>query len=154
MNLQNRNKITDAENKPMVPKGGTWGEGWTGSRRLTYIHYSIQNRQLMRMYCRAQGLPGAQTVKNLPAKWETWVQPLRLGRLEQGMSTHSTILAWRIPWTEEPSQLQSMGSTKSQTRLNTGNSAQYSIMTYMGKYVNKREYVYMFNWFTLLYTWN
>ena len=74
----------------------------------------------MRMYCRAQGLPGAQTVKNLPAKWETWVQPLRLGRLEEGMSTHSTILAWRIPWTEEPSQLQFMGSQKVRHDLTQG----------------------------------
>ena len=42
--------------------------------------------------------------------WETWV--LSLGwkdPLEEGMATHSSILAWRIPWTEEPGQLQSMG---------------------------------------------
>ena len=37
--------------------------------------------------------------------------------LEEGMATHSSILAWRIPWTEEPGRLQSMGSQKSQTRL-------------------------------------
>ena len=37
--------------------------------------------------------------------------------LEEGMATHSSILAWRIPWTEEPSGLQSMGSQKSQTQL-------------------------------------
>ena len=45
----------------------------------------------------------AQTVKNLPAMWET--QVLSLGRgdpLEKGMATHSSILAWRISWTEEP----------------------------------------------------
>ena len=45
----------------------------------------------------------AQTVKNLPAMWETWVQSLGWeDPLEQGMATHSSILAWRIPWTEEP----------------------------------------------------
>ena len=51
----------------------------------------------------------AQTVKNLPAMWETWI--LSLGQedpLEKGMATHSSILAWRIPWTEEPGGLQSM----------------------------------------------
>ena len=39
------------------------------------------------------------------------------GKQEKGMATHSSILAWRIPWTEEPSGLQSMGYAKSQTRL-------------------------------------
>ena len=55
----------------------------------------------------------AQMVKNLPAVWETWV--LSLGQedtLEKGMSTHGSILAWRIPWTEVPSRLQSMGSQR------------------------------------------
>ena len=45
----------------------------------------------------------AQIVKNLPAKWETWVRFLgREDPLERGMATHFSILAWRIPWTEEP----------------------------------------------------
>ena len=48
----------------------------------------------------------AQMVKNLPVMWKTWVRPLGL---EKGMSTHSTIFAWRIPWMEEPGSLQSMG---------------------------------------------
>ena len=55
----------------------------------------------------------AQTVKNLSAMQEIWV--LSLGRenpLEKGMATHSSILAWRIPWTEEPGGLQSMGSQR------------------------------------------
>ena len=54
-----------------------------------------------------------QIVKNLPSKQETWVQSL-VGDdcLEQGMATHSNILAWRIPWTEEPSVLWSMGSQR------------------------------------------
>ena len=52
----------------------------------------------------------AQTVKNLPAMQETWVQSLgQEDPLEKGMVTHSRIVAWRIPWTEEPSGLQSMG---------------------------------------------
>ena len=52
----------------------------------------------------------AQRVKNLPAMWETWVQSLGWeDPLEEGMATHSSILAWRIPWMEEPGMLQSMG---------------------------------------------
>ena len=51
----------------------------------------------------------AQMVDNLPAMQGTWVQSLsREDPLEKGMATHSSILAWRIPWTEEPSGLQSM----------------------------------------------
>ena len=50
----------------------------------------------------------AQRVKNLPAMWETLVRSLnREDLLEKGMATHSSILAWRIPWTEEPGGLQS-----------------------------------------------
>ena len=45
----------------------------------------------------------AQTVKNPPARWETWVRSLGWeDPLKEGMETHSSILAWRIPWTEEP----------------------------------------------------
>ena len=51
-----------------------------------------------------------QVVKNLPAMQETWVQSLgREDPLEKGMATHSSILAWRIPWTENPGGLQSLG---------------------------------------------
>ena len=53
----------------------------------------------------------AQRVKNLPAMQETWVQSLgQEDPLEKGMATHSNILAWRIPWIEDPGGLQSMGS--------------------------------------------
>ena len=57
------------------------------------------------------GLPWVvQTVRNLPAMWETQVRSLCRGDpLEKGMVTHSSILAWRIPWIEEPGGLQSMG---------------------------------------------
>ena len=52
----------------------------------------------------------AHTVKNLPAIQETQVQSLGWeDSLEKGMATHSSILAWRIPWTEEPGGLQSTG---------------------------------------------
>ena len=52
----------------------------------------------------------AQRLKRLPPMRETWVRSLgREDPLEKEMATHSSILAWRIPWTEEPSRLQSMG---------------------------------------------
>ena len=52
-----------------------------------------------------------QTVKNLPAVWETWVWSLgQEDPLEEEMVIHSSILAWRIPWTEDPGGLESMGS--------------------------------------------
>ena len=55
----------------------------------------------------------SQMVKNLPMMQETWVWSLgQEDPLEKGMATHSCILAWRIPWTEEPGGLQSMGSQR------------------------------------------
>ena len=55
----------------------------------------------------------AQTVKNSPAKQETLVRSLsQEDLLEEEMATRSSILAWRIPWTEEPGGLQSMGSQR------------------------------------------
>ena len=52
-------------------------------------------------------------VKNLPAAWETWVQSLgREDPLEEEMAIHSSIIAQRIPWTEEPDGLQSMRSQR------------------------------------------
>ena len=58
----------------------------------------------------------AQTVKNLPATQETQVQTLHWeDPLEKGMATHSGILAWRIPWTEEPGGLRFMGLQESDT---------------------------------------
>ena len=55
----------------------------------------------------------AQMVKNLPAVQETRLQSLGWENpLEKGMAIHSSILAWRLPWTEEPGGLQSMGSQK------------------------------------------
>ena len=56
----------------------------------------------------------AQSIKNLPAVQETWIGSLgREDSLEKEMATHSSILAWKIPWTEEPGGLQSMGSQES-----------------------------------------
>ena len=70
----------------------------------------------------ASGLLGAslvaQTVKNLPAMQQTWVWSLGWeDPLEGGMATHPSILAWRIPWTEEATGLQSIGSQKVRQQL-------------------------------------
>ena len=55
----------------------------------------------------------AQRVKRLPAMWETRVRSLgREDPLEKEMATHSSILAWKSPWTEKPDRLQSMGSQR------------------------------------------
>ena len=67
------------------------------------------------------GFPGGSVAKNPPAIQELQeIQFRSLGRedsLEKGMATHSSILAWEIPWTEESSRLQSIEVTKSQTQL-------------------------------------
>ena len=55
----------------------------------------------------------AQMVKLLPTMWETWVRSLGWeDPLEKKMTTHSSTLAWKIPWMEEPGRLQSMGSQR------------------------------------------
>ena len=67
----------------------------------------------------------AQMVKNLPAMWETWVRsPGGEDPLEKRMTTHSSILAWRIPWTEEPGGLQSVGSHRMDTTAAAAKSLQ------------------------------
>ena len=59
---------------------------------------------------RTESYPGGSEVRNLPAMQETWVPSLsQEDPLEEGMATHSSILGWRIPWTEEAGRLQSMG---------------------------------------------
>ena len=65
------------------------------------------------------GFPSGAVVKNPPAMQEMWVQSLDWDDpLEKEMATHSSILAWKIPWTKKPGRLYSMGSQKSQTQLN------------------------------------
>ena len=70
------------------------------------------------MYFFDTGLSGGSAVKTPPAMQETRVPSLgQEDPLEKGMATHSSVLASRSPWTEEPGGLQSMGSQKSWTRL-------------------------------------
>ena len=59
------------------------------------------------------GFPGGSVIKNLPAKPETWVPSLgQEDPLEKEMASHSSTLAWRIPWTEEPGGLQFIESQR------------------------------------------
>ena len=65
-----------------------------------------------------------QTVKHLPTMWETWVQSLgQEGLLEKEMATHSRILAWKIPWTEEPGSYSPWGCKE----LNTTERLHFSL---------------------------
>ena len=74
----------------------------------------------------------AQTVKNMLAMWETWVQLLsRKDSLEKGMITHSSILAWRIPGTEEPGGLQSTASQRVRHDWATNTFTFYFLFTYV-----------------------
>ena len=73
----------------------------------------------------------AQMVKNLPAMQETWVQTLgREDPLEKEMATYSSILPWRIPWTEEPGRLQSMGSQRVGHNWVTNTHSRVSVCTH------------------------
>ena len=66
---------------------------------------------LIILYCRTSLM--AQMAKHLPTMWETWVQSLgQEDPLEKAMATHPSTLALKIPWTEEPGRLQSMGSQR------------------------------------------
>ena len=75
-----------------------------------FISYSLYSSST----CKSSGEGAslvAQTIKHLPEVQETWVQsPGWEDPLEKEMATHSSILAWKIPWTEEPGGLQSLGS--------------------------------------------
>ena len=72
----------------------------------------------------------AQIVKCLPTMWETQVRSLgQEDPLEKEMATHSSTLAWKIPWTEEPGSLQSMGSQR--VRHDRATSLSLSLSTYM-----------------------
>ena len=85
-----------------MPLRDEWTKMWC---IYTHIFICICNRRASLI---------AQWVKNLPAMQETWVHsPGQEDPLEKEMATHSSILAWRIQWTEEPSGLQSMGSQES-----------------------------------------
>ena len=86
------------------------------SSLLNHITNICKNSILFNQFFGAQ-LPltslVAQMVKHLPTTWETQVRSLdQEGPLEKEMTTHSSLLAWKIPWTEDPGRLQSMESQR------------------------------------------
>ena len=90
----------------------------------------------------------AQTVKNLATTRETWVRSLGWeDPLEEGMATHSSIITWRIPWTEEPGGLQPMGlhrvghdwATKHSTAWHSGVLPAQSIQNMQGRLIKKED---------------
>ena len=81
---------------------------------------------------------------NPPAKHKTQ-ETSSVARLGKGMATHSSILAWEIPWTEEPGELTVHGVTKSQTQLNNETTAIYIIQihTYVHTYIHMHTNIYL-----------
>ena len=98
-----------------------------------------------------------QTVKNLPAMQETWVQSLgQEYPLEKGMAIHSSILAWRIPRTEETGRLQSMGSQRVRndwvTIIST-HSSHISLHMSTQCFFMCWDYINISSWFFLIHPW-
>ena len=127
----------ETQNSKWMPQGShqEWRDNW--SRDLGIFHFSFQWNSLNLMFnyetstkcfiyffkgpsCRSLDFPVAQTVNNLPAMLETWIRSLhREDPLEEEMATHSSIPAWRVPQTEEPGELQSMGLQSQTTEHNS-----------------------------------
>ena len=81
--------------------------------KCSSFNYSYHVHYIANAYISYRASLLAQRIKRLPAMQETWVRSLGWeDPLEKEMATHSNILAWRIPWTEEPDGLQSMGSQR------------------------------------------
>ena len=79
-------------------------------------HHKLLLLYLLLLLFMTAGLPGDLAVKNMPAKQQMKFQSLgQKDPPEKEMATHSNILAWEIPWTEDPGRLQPLGSRKSQT---------------------------------------
>ena len=117
-------------NKAVVENRKKWGEIITLNRELRSC--KPQNMTIC-VYIHIYSFPGGSVVKNLPANaGETQVRSLgREDPLVKAMATHSSVLAWEIPWTEEPGGLQSMGSQ----------TVGHDLMT---KQTNKYVYIYIY----------
>ena len=90
-----------------------WRIPWAEGAWRTVVHGVTECDTTERLTLSLTGIASlvAQRLKRLPAMRETWVQSLgREDPMEKEVATHSSILAWRIPWTEEPGGLQSTGS--------------------------------------------
>ena len=102
----------------MLKNKQDWGRE-DGERHTAFFHdaprrwHTQSTLQIIKLHLIQGASLVAQLVKNLPAVWETWVQsPGREDPLEKERATHSSIAAWRIPWTEKSGRLQSMGSQR------------------------------------------
>ena len=100
----------------LIVEGTTTEEGWKKKKNSSALLWTPSSFYLVFIpssLCIYRASLVAQMVKNLPAMQETLVWFLgQKDPLEEGMTIHSSILAWRIPWTEEPGGLQSMGSQR------------------------------------------
>ena len=95
----------------IVKDGGAGHAAIHGCKELEWLATEQQLQSFKENCLQTRGFPRSSVGKNLPAMQETGVQFLgREDPLEKEMGTHSSILAWRIPWAEEPGGLQSMGS--------------------------------------------
>ena len=96
-----------------MDRGAWWAtvQGVTKSRTRLSNFTHLMNKTAIRLLNKSSLV--TQTVNSLPAVWEIWVQSLGWeDPLEKETATHSSIVAWRIPWMEEPGRLQSMGSQR------------------------------------------
>ena len=96
-----------------MDRGAWWAtvQGVTKSRTRLSNFTHLMNKTAIRLLNKSSLM--TQTVNRLPAVWEIWVQSLGWeDPLEKETATHSSIVAWRIPWMEEPGRLQSMGSQR------------------------------------------
>ena len=91
----------------LLKRSDIWNQFWT-----SWWLFSSETHSLLKTLKGSGASLVVQLVKNPPEMQETWVQSVGKIPLEEGMATHSSILDWRIPWTEEPGGLQSMGSQR------------------------------------------
>ena len=105
--------------------------------------------------CLLAGFPDGSAVKNLPAMQETRVRSLGWeDALEEGMAIHSSILAWRIPWTEEPGTLQSMESQRVGHNWRNGAHTHRLFATWMAFWWNVCSNLLSVHFLITLWTWN
>ena len=96
-----------------LPLQRSWVGSWAKELRSCKLRRASKSKINCFKVTLHSRLPCSSKVKNLPAMQETWVQSMEWeDPLEKGMAIHSSILAWRIPWTEEPGGLQLVGSKR------------------------------------------
>ena len=129
---------------------GFWGCVWIKLERMTlplWLFVVVLALVSINMTCSELSFSGSSVLKNLPVMQETqgtWLWSLSLeDPLEEGMTTHSSILAWRIPWTEEPEGLWSIGSQR------VGHD--WSDWAHVYTYSESRKSNYIWLWFQLVF---